>query len=591
MKKLLLLLILLSIFTLAQAQGFLLPNEAFKPSVTVDERSNIIIDIVLGKDIYLYEKDLKISLKKNDALAVESIDLPKSVKHEQDKVYMNSPHIIVKLKKLSNAAQTAKVDLVLGFQGCSLHGLCYEPQEHTYTLNIDTAKITSGKIAAEKSVKSSKKQLSETDDIANTLKSGNILFTLGMFLVFGLLLSMTPCVFPMIPIISSVIVSQGEGLTTKRAFFLSVVYVLSMSVAYTIAGILAGLFGANLQAALQTPWVIYSFAGIFVLLSLSMFDVYELQVPSFIQSKVSSATSNRGGIIGVAIMGFLSALIVGPCVAAPLAGALVYIGQTGDALLGGAALFMLSIGMGIPLIVVGTGAGKFMPRPGGWMELVKTVFGLMMLGVAIWMVSRVLDEGIVMMLWAVLAIASGVHFGALEPLQVENGERENSFKKIIAVIILLYGVILFIGALSGSKEMLSPLDKFTSRTVESTAKSGANELQFKRVTNMDELDAALAQAKGKKVVLDFAASWCTACKELDETTFKDKDVIDKMKEFVLIRADISANTDKQKAVSKKYGVFGPPVIVFMDENGTVLEDKTITGYKEAKEFLKHLESL
>lgn len=574
---------LLSIFTLAGANSFLMPNEAFKPSVTVDKNSNVVVDVVLGKDIYLYEKELKISLKQNDAVAIASVVLPKSVMHDEDKVYMTSPHVVVKLKKLSDADATVKVEVGLAFQGCSQKGLCYEPQEHTYNLEIDTSKI-----ASQNSAKSSSTEVSETDSIANTLKSGNILFTLGMFFIFGLLLSLTPCVFPMIPIISSVIVAQGEGLTTKRAFFLSIIYVLAMSIAYTIAGILAGVFGANLQAALQTPWVIYSFAGIFVLLSLSMFDLYELQVPSFIQSKVSSATSNKGGIVGVAVMGFLSALIVGPCVAAPLAGALVYIGQTGDALLGGAALFMLSIGMGIPLIVVGTGAGKFMPRPGGWMELVKTVFGLMMLGVAIWMVSRVLDEGIVMMLWAVLAIASGVHFGALEPLHVENGTRENSVKKIAAVIILLYGVIIFIGALSGSKSMLSPLDQFTSKAVTGVTKSSADALEFKVVSNMDELNAELEKAKGKKVILDFSASWCTACKEFDEITFKDPTVVAKMKEFVLLRADLSANTDAQKAMSKKYGVFGPPVVIFIDKEGKVLESNTVTGYKEPTEFLKHL---
>ena len=585
MKKLILL-ALLSVFTLAEARAFLMPNEAFKPSATVDDNSNIVVDIVLGKDIYLYENELKISLKENDAVAIESIKLPQSVMHEKDKVFMASPHVLVKLKKLSSTDETVKVDLDLAFQGCSQKGLCYEPQEHSYTLNVDT-----GKIVSDKASKSADMQLSETDSIANTLKSGNILFTLGMFLIFGLLLSMTPCVFPMIPIISSVIVSQGEGLTTKRAFFLSIVYVLSMSVAYTIAGVLAGLFGANLQAALQTPWVIYSFAGIFVLLSLSMFDLYELQVPNFIQSKISSATSNKGGIIGVAIMGFLSALIVGPCVAAPLAGALVYIGQTGDALLGGAALFMLSLGMGLPLIAVGTGAGKFMPRPGGWMDMVKTVFGFMMLGVAVWMVSRVLDEGIIMMLWAVLAIAAGVQFGALEPLQVENGTRENSVAKIFAVIIMLYGVLLFIGALSGSKSVLSPLDQFTSKAVASEVKSNTDELKFKVVTNLNDLDAELAKAKGKNVILDFSASWCTACKEFDEITFKDKAVVAKMKEFVLLRADLSANTDEQKAMSKRYGVFGPPVVIFIDKEGKVLESNTVTGYKEPKEFMKHLEAI
>ena len=573
------------------ASGFLMPDQAFKPSAVLNDKGQVVVDVKLGDGIYLYEKEFKISLKDSKNLAIDKIELPQSVNHEGDKVYLVSPHVIVNLKKNADVSGVQKIDFVLAYQGCSNKGLCYEPQTHSYSFDVDVAKL--GSKSVDTSATTTKKAgESETQSIADTLKSGNIVLILGMFFIFGVLLSLTPCVFPMIPIISSVIVSQGEGLTTKRAFFLSIVYVLSMSVAYTFAGILAGLFGSNLQAALQTPWVIYSFAGIFVALSLSMFDLYELQMPNFIQSKLSSATGKKSGIIGVAIMGFLSALIVGPCVAAPLAGALVYIGQTGNALLGGAALFMLSIGMGVPLIIVGTGAGKFMPRPGMWMDTVKTIFGVMMLGVAVWMISRVLDQGVVMLLWGALAIGTGVHFGALEPLHVNNGVKENSIKKVFAVLLALYGIILFIGSLSGSKNVEIPLDQFTLRTsVAAAADIKLEGLKFKVVTTEDELNTELEKAKGKKVILDFAADWCTACKELDATTFKDKDVMAKMSEFVLIRADITANTDKQKALSKRYGVFGPPVIIFIDKDSKVLDNETITGYKAPAEFLKHLGNL
>jgi thioredoxin:protein disulfide reductase len=564
--------------------GFLMPDQAFQPSASLNEKGQIVVDVKLGEGIYLYEKEFKISLKENKNITIAKLELPQSVDHDGDKVFLTSPHVIVDLKSSGNVNTKQKVDLVVAYQGCSTKGLCYEPQTRNYSFDVDTAKLS------ENTQNVSTTQTSETQSIANTLKSGNILLILGMFFLFGLLLSLTPCVFPMIPIISSVIVSQGSGLTAKRAFFLSIVYVLSMSVAYTIAGVLAGLFGSNLQVALQTPWVIYSFAGIFVALSLSMFDLYELQMPNFIQSKLSSATGKKSGVVGVAIMGFLSALIVGPCVAAPLAGALVYIGQTGNALLGGVALFMLSIGMGVPLIIVGTGAGKFMPRPGVWMDTIKTIFGVMMLGVAVWMISRVLDEGIVMLLWGVLAIGTGVHFRALEPLHINNGVQENSIKKIVAVLLVIYGVILLVGSISGSKNVLMPLDQFTQKANAQTLETGSVGLKFKVVTDEQELDAALKQAQGKKVIIDFSAAWCTACKEFDETTFKDKAVMDKMNQFVLIRADITANTEKQKALAKRFKVFGPPVIIFIDKNGKVLDNQTVTGYKKPEEFLKYIQA-
>ena len=393
MRKLLLFLFLVTgVFALP---SFLMPEEAFIPHAKLSDTMQIEADIQLAEGIYLYADKLKIELITKNGISIKEIQSPKSVDHDGDMAYVDSPNFLVTLQKDSAVEGMQDIQMKLSYQGCSEKGLCYEPLWKTFDLSIDTSfleiKQTKLKslnlgdptpVKAEETIQKEKPQisqdLSETDAIADTIKSGNIFIVLLTFLGFGLLLALTPCVFPMIPIISGVIISQGKDITTRKAFMLSLVYVLAMAVAYTIAGVLAGLFGANLQAALQTPWVIYSFAGVFVALAMSMFGYYELKLPDSLVAKVS-ASGNKGGYIGVAIMGFLSALIVGPCVAAPLAGALVYIGQTGDAVLGGMALFSMSIGMGLPLILVGVSAGRFMPKPGMWMTMVTAIFGVMML--------------------------------------------------------------------------------------------------------------------------------------------------------------------------------------------------------------------
>jgi len=431
---------------------------------------------------------------------------------------------------------------------------------------------------------------SETDRIAQVIKGGSLWFIILSFFGFGLLLALTPCVFPMVPIISSVIVAQGEGIGTKKAFWLSVVYVLSMAVAYTIAGILAGMFGANLQAAFQTPWIITLFSLIFVVLAMSMFDLFELQIPGAIQSRITSLSGKRSGVAGVAIMGFLSALIVGPCVAAPLAGALIYIGQTGDALLGGVALFALSIGMGLPLVAIGTGAGKFMPKPGPWMDTVKSIFGVMLIGVSIWMISRIIDENISMMLWGALAVFVAINIGALEPIRGRCIRCQRANKKALGIIILLYGMSLLLGGMSGASDPIHPLDPF----LPSKGGAAVNVTQhntFEKITSIEELEAILAENKGKRVLVDFYADWCTACKELEDKTFSDEAVKAKMDRFVLVKVDLTANDDAAKSISSKYGVFGPPSILFFDENGTRMKRADIVGFKEPGEFINHMEKL
>lgn len=593
MKKLLLLLFS-SILLFGAQPKFLMPEEAFKPSAKLNDKMQIEVSVSVAKDIYLYVDATKVTIKEGSGISAKEIASPNGVDHDGDMVYLESPTFVVTLQKDAGVTGIKSVEIELSYQGCSEQGLCYEPYTHSFKFDIDSSKLGDGakqedlkdikkEIAAEKKVEV--EALSESDSIADTIKEGSTALVLLTFLGFGLLLALTPCTFPMIPIISGIIISQGEGITTKKAFMLSLVYVLAMAVAYTIAGVLAGLFGSNLQAALQTPWVIYTFSGIFVALALSMFGFYELKLPDKFVEKVSSNHhTNRNGYAGVAIMGFLSALIVGPCVAAPLAGALVYIGQTGDALLGGAALFAMSIGMGLPLILVGVSAGKFMPRPGAWMTMVSAIFGVMMLLVAIWMLERVVDGYIIMLLYAIVGIGFAVYFGAFS-------KDVHLFRKSSAIIVLIYSVSLFIGVLGGSNSMTKPLEFLKPQVCETSAVEKSSHPQFQKISSIKELDEVLAQNRGKKIMLDFSAEWCAVCKELDKKTFSDEAVKAKMEEFVLIQADITQNNQEQKELSKKYGVFGPPVLIFFDKELNVIKSKTIVGFIEADKFLEHLSSI
>jgi len=590
MKKLFVVLLTLSI-TLFGASKFMMPDEAFKPKASINSQMQIEATVEIADEIYLYAEQLKLEVKEGSGISISKVEKPESVLHHEEMVYLESPKFLITLQKNSKTAEMQNIEFVLSYQGCSEQGLCYEPLSETYSFEVDTNKLELASTVKSdvetkdeqmsSEISSKEESVSETDAIANTIKSGNITLVLLTFLGFGLLLALTPCVFPMIPIISGVIISQGEGITTRKAFGLSVVYVLAMAVAYTIAGVLAGLFGANLQAALQTPWVIYSFAGVFVILAFSMFGFYELKLPDSFVAKVSK-NSNKGGYIGVAIMGFLSALIVGPCVAAPLAGALVYIGQTGDAILGGLALFFMSIGMGIPLIAVGVSAGRFMPKPGEWMTMVTAIFGVMMLFVAVWMLERVVDEYVTMLLYAMLGIGFAIYLGAFE-------RESHIFKRSVALISFIYFVALLIGALGGSTSMTKPLSFLQSTT--KVAQVQTQKLDYTTVKSISELDVLLAKHKGRKIMLDFYASWCVSCKELDGVTFADARVKSKLSEFVFIKADVTQNSQEQKALSKKYGVFGPPALIFFDASSNVIGAKTIIGFVGPDELLAHLNQI
>jgi thiol:disulfide interchange protein DsbD len=424
---------------------------------------------------------------------------------------------------------------------------------------------------------------------------------IGAFFVAGLGLALTPCVFPMIPILSGIIVGQGKNITTGKAFTLSLVYVLAMALTYTVAGVLAALFGSNLQAAFQNPWVLSVFAAVFVGLALSMFGFYDIQMPSFLQSKLTDISNRQKGgtLTGVAVMGFLSALIVGPCVAAPLAAALIFIGQTGDPVLGGEALFALSLGMGAPLLLIGTSGGKLLPRAGMWMDAVKAVFGVILLGVAVWMLERIVPGAVAMLLWALLAIVSAIYMGALEPL----GEGASGWRKLwkgFGVAVLIYGAVLLIGAASGRTDPLAPLSGGAAMygavmpapgAAPGAAPAAAHGLAFKRFKGLDGLNRELAANKGKPVMVDFYADWCISCKEFEKYVFSDPRVSQALAGTVLLQADVTDNDAADKALMKHFKIIGPPTIMFFGPDGKELSRYRVVGYMEPQQFLAQVQSV
>ena len=577
MKKILLfLLVFVYSFSLELSPKILEPEEAFKPSFT-KKVDSLNFKLVLGDSIYLYDDKLKIFISKPEKIEItKELNIPKPVNYEEFVVHFTNMDIEIPYSLLKSKIDTNKYEIEVKFQGCSKAGLCYAPMSEKFILDFATNEVKKEVVVKEEKKEEVATNLSETDSIANSLKDGSTLLVIATFFGFGLLLSLTPCVFPMIPILSSIIVgaSKNEKMTGSRGFILSLVYVLSMSVAYTIAGVIAGIFGANLQVALQNPYVLVTFALVFVALAFSMFGYYEIKLPDSLQTKLNKSTDGKEkqGLMGIAIMGFLSALIVGPCVAPPLAGALVYIGQTGDAVLGGIALFVMSLGMGMPLLIIGAGAGKFMPKPGGWMEGITRIFGIVMLGVAIWLLDRVLNPTVIMFLWSFLLLGSAIYLKMYRHILAQ----------LITLVVFLLGVVLFVGAVSGATNPLKPLEKLTQGTVVQTSNM---KLEFKKIKNIVELKQAIKESD-KPIMLDFWASWCVSCKELEEITFKDEEVIKKLQGFILLKADVSENNDDDIALQKMFGVVGPPALIFWDKDKNEVKASRIVGYKNPKEFLE-----
>jgi len=430
--------------------------------------------------------------------------------------------------------------------------------------------------------------VSEQDRLAGLLTS-NPAGAIAAFFLAGLLLAFTPCVFPMVPILSGIIIGQGARLTTLRAFWLSLVYVLAMSITYTVAGVLAGLFGQNLQAVFQNPWIISGFVMIFIALALSMFGFYELQLPGRLQTRLAEASNRQqgGALWGVAVMGFLSALIVGPCVAPPLMAALIVIGSSGDAILGGTALFALSIGMGVPLILFGVSAGKLMPKAGAWMSAVKAVFGVGLLALSIWMLERILPGSLIMLLWGALAVGCGVYLGALERVAAGPSGWQRLWKAL-GVFLLVLGILEVVGAVAGGDDWLRPLAGLRS---DASTASVEDEHAFERIKSLSDLEQALsrASADGQGAMFDFYADWCVECKRMERNTFPEPGVQDLLRRMRLLQADVTDHDAVDQELMQAFGIIGPPAILFFDRNGHEMKAFRLVGYFDPETFSVHLQ--
>lgn len=602
-------------------QELLPPDQAFKLIVKVRDANTLVAQFEPAKNYYLY-KD-KVAFKPKDSEAsIEKISLPRgTLKSDltfgQVEVFHKPFEALISLKRESPA--TNKLTLVATYQGCNEPiGVCYAPINKVVELTLPAMKAAAGAVANAVSGNASAASSAAGQDAAAELfqtpgpaietestriermfESGNFWLILTGFFGIGLLLAFTPCVFPMFPILSGIIAKGGHHITKMRGFILALAYVLGMAITYAAAGVAAGLSGEMLSATLQNAWVLGAFALIFVTLAFSMFGFYELQLPTVFQSKLSEEASHlKGGhLTSVFGMGALSALIVGPCVAAPLAGALLYISQTRDVVLGGSALFAMALGMGMPLLLLGASAGALLPKAGPWMESIKQTFGVLLLAVALWLISPVIPAVVHMLLWAALLIVSAIYLHAIDPLR-PGASGFQKFLKGVGVIALLTGVALLIGVFSGSRDILQPLSRINI-AVDSTdiKKEGAGKtaqidhLPFQRVKSVAELDQHIRESRNKYVMLDFYADWCISCKEMERFTFTDPDVQSRLKDVVLLQADVTAGTPDDAALLKRFKLFGPPAILFIDKEGHQVPDVKIIGYQDKQSFLKILNAV
>ncbi|MDS4022298.1 MAG: protein-disulfide reductase DsbD, partial [Candidatus Competibacter sp.] len=501
--------------------------------------------------------------------------------------------VVARLQREPSGVQT--VQLKVDYQGCAEIGVCYPPLNQTVTVSLPavTSPPNSLSMNGEGGTKAGVGSEpaggeAEQDRLARMLGEQRFL-AIPAFFGFGLLLAFTPCVFPMVPILSTLIAGQGASLTRRRAILLSLTYILTMAVTYTVAGVLAALLGHNLQAWFQNPWVIGFFSGLFVLLALSMFGIYDLQLPANLQNRlVDWSNRQRGGHhAGVAVMGLLSALIVSPCVAPPLIGALTFIAVTGDVALGATALFALSLGMGAPLLAVGASAGHWLPHAGHWMGRVKTVFGVLLLGVALWLLERILPPALTMVLWATLLIVTANYMGAMQP-QAHGAPAWRTLVKGLGLVLLIYGILLLVGVAAGGRDPWQPLRGIG---LIAHAANQAPAPEFRRVKTVAEVDRAVRAAGGRPVMLDFYADWCASCKELERYTFTDPGVRAALAGMVILQADVTANDEIDQVLLKRFGIVGPPAILFFGPDGRERREYRLVGFLEAARFAQHLRSM
>jgi thiol:disulfide interchange protein DsbD len=573
------------------------PDEAFVYEAIGYSPGTILVRLTAQPGYYLYRDKLAFRVGGDKGFEVREVDLPKgTIKDDPEfgpvEVYYGQIEVPVHVDR--PAGDETSLSLEADYQGCRDGDICYPPQSTVVDLLMPASdvaiKTDSPANAVPKAVaKAPAGPASEQDMLANMLLN-NPAGALFAFFIAGILLAFTPCVFPMVPILSGIIAGQGDRMTTSRAFWLSLVYVLAMAVTYTVAGVLAGLFGQNLQALFQNPWILGFFIAIFIALALSMFGFFELQLPASMQTRLTETSNQQkgGSLTGVAVMGFLSALIVGPCVAPPLAAALIVIGASGSAFLGGAALFALSMGMGLPLILFGVSAGKLVPKAGPWMDAIKAVFGIGLLALAVWMLERIVQGPVILLLWGMLAIASGVYLGALERIP-EGASGWRSLWKSLGLVLLILGVMEIIGAAAGADDWMKPLKNVRSAGQVSTLEH----VKFERIKSLDDLKVSVAKANqsGKHAMLDFYADWCVECVRMERNTFGEPEIQALFERIQPIQADVTPNDETDQTLMSRYGVIGPPAILFFDGQGNELPAFRLVGYSGPDEFAEHLEKV
>ncbi|KQV79534.1 protein-disulfide reductase [Massilia sp. Root351] len=568
-------------------EDFLDPAVAFKFSARMLDEKTASVTYDIADGYYMYRERF---MFKAQGATLGAPDIPPG-KVKFDETFNKDVETYRKQVTITIPVDTAgPFTLLATSQGCSDKGLCYSPQEAQVKLvgaggsgaamSLPGAAGPGAALAGVDAAGAG--GVSELGKIEAALQGGRLLVILPLFALLGLGLAFTPCVLPMVPILSSIIVGEGARSSRGRGLLLSLTYALGMAIVYTALGVAAGLIGEGLAAALQNPWVLGAFGLLMVALSLSMFGLYELQVPAGLQSRLSTVSSRQssGKLAGVFAMGAISALIVGPCVAAPLAGALVYISQTRDVVIGGGALFAMAVGMSVPLVLVGVSAGTLLPRAGGWMDNVKKFFGVLLLAMALWLVSPVLPAWVAMLGFALLGIGYGVYL-------LTAGSRGRAgtgwLGKAAAVVFILLGAVQLVGAATGGRDVLAPLAHL--------GRGGEQPVHFQRVKTVAQLDAALAQTGGKTAMLDFYADWCVSCKEMEKLTFVDPAVKAKLANTVLLQVDVTANDEDDKAMLKRFKLFGPPGIILFNPQGQEIPDSRVVGFQNAETFLKSLDKL
>jgi thiol:disulfide interchange protein DsbD len=570
-------------------RNFLPPDRAFIFSASSRHADRITLRWEIEDEYYLYRDKVKIkALDPGTQLGTPQMPAGES-KHDEyfgDQVIYRGE--LLAEVPVTVAAGTREVPIEVTYQGCADAGLCYPPIRKRVTVKLSALPTGS---ASASPVASGHPALSKQDQLAELIRSGSLLVVLGIFFASGLGLALTPCVWPMVPILSGIIVGAGgdKPVSRGRAFSLSVAYVLGMSVTYTIAGVAFAAAGKQAQAYFQAPWIIVLFAALFVWLALGMFGVFTLQLPAGLQTRIASLSNQQkqGTLLGTAIMGALSSLIVTACVTPLLVASLAVIGQSGEMFRGGAALFALSLGMGAPLLLVGASAGHLLPKAGPWMDAVKAVFGVVLLGVAIWMLGRVLPGSVTLALWAALAFVAGYWLLTMGPRESRTGI--SAVRRGFGALSIVYGVIMLVGALSGRSDPVQPLAGFAPGHRGATD-TGVERTVFRRIKTTADLDReiAAAVAAGRPVMLDFYADWCASCKEMEKLTFTDAGVRQQLARAVLLQADVTANDAADQALLQRFGILGPPTIAFFGVDGKERPQYRVVGFEPADEFSAHV---